>query len=790
MRLRALLFAGIALGASGAGAWHLADRAAEYLEERNLAQLSDSLKDANAGWLRVEVDGLRVELSGTAPDEAARFHAIEVARRTVAPDRVIDKIEVASPNAQAAPDFALELLRNDAEISLIGLVPAYDAADVVTADAIRSALAGKGVEGGITDMLETADYPAPDGWQESLDYALDVLSTLPRAKISVRLKQVDVMTVADSADDRAALETRLDAMRPDGVVLGLDISSPRPVITPFEVAYRYDGETGAFTACTAEDDAAVARIMEAAREVADTGPAPCAIGLGAPSPDWPDAVAAGIAALGALGGGTFTLTDTEAVLTGDARSTPQRLKAAETSLRASLPETYSLAVNAPPRMEVNAEGVEVYAPRFMATLEDDGQLRLGGVVRDETSRNAIQSYAAAMFGHDRVTDATVLDPDVPEGWPGRVIAGIDALGQIKEGDLVVTDGGLAIDGSGINEDDPEKIAALIGDRVENPTIAVRFDAEAAAAAERALVRARMSRPEICADEIDAILDSGSISFRAGSAEIEPASMGIIAAIADVLRSCPGARFEVAGHTDSQGEEALNERLSTGRADAVRAALEAQDIPLITFRTRGYGSQHPVASNATPDGRKSNRRIELLLFENAPAPEAGSETASADPDALTPQACASEVTEVLGRESIVFETGASAISLESQHVISDLAETLQKCAGSRFEIGGHTDSIGRAEVNERISAERAEAVRKALEAAGVPGTVTLSSRGYGAKNPVADNSTREGRALNRRIEMKLLAAAGINRQAAADDGTADAVGDGADAPMEDTADGSD
>lgn len=270
----------------------------------------------------------------------------------------------------------------------------------------------------------------------------------------------------------------------------------------------------------------------------------------------------------------------------------------------------------------------------------------------------------------------------------------------------------------------------------------------------------MSRPEICAEEIGAILSSGSINFRPGSTEIDPASRGVIAAIADVLRTCPGGEFEVAGHTDSQGRPEVNERLSTDRADAVREALEAQDLPLITFRARGYGARYPVADNESPDGRRANRRIELTLFKDAPEPDgpvARGDGAGAA-GLLDPESCASEVTELLGDEQIAFASGASTISAESESVIGDLAETLKSCAPAAFEIGGHTDSIGRADLNQRISAERAEAVRAALEAAGVPDTVTLSSRGYGSENPVADNGTSEGRAANRRIELKLLAAA--------------------------------
>jgi OOP family OmpA-OmpF porin len=153
-------------------------------------------------------------------------------------------------------------------------------------------------------------------------------------------------------------------------------------------------------------------------------------------------------------------------------------------------------------------------------------------------------------------------------------------------------------------------------------VAVRFDAEAAAAAQAAA----RSRPEICAEEIGAILEDGSIQFAAGSAEIDPESSGLIAAIADVLRGCPGAHFEIGGHTDSQGRDEVNQRLSEERAEAVRDAIEAEAPPLIMLTARGYGSERPVADNETDEGRAANRRIEVTLVVPGNQATASAETA--------------------------------------------------------------------------------------------------------------------------------------------------------------------
>lgn len=748
MRLRAVLFAGAALGLSGYAAWHAAQFATEYLETRDQSRVTELLAKAGEEWIGVEADGLLIRLSGEAPDEASRFRAVEVVRQAIDTDRIVDETGVVSPEPLEPPKFALELLRNDGDVSLIGLVPEKTARNVATSRVISDELARSDLGLGLTDMLETADYPAPEGWAESLAYALQVLASLPRAKISVEPSRVHVIAVADSAETKAFMERRLRSEQPESITLTLGISAPRPVITPFRAAYVLSGTTGRLEACSAEDDEAAATILAAARDAGLEQKPNCQIGLGSPSADWPEAVAGGIAALAELGGGRFEITDTTARLEGEAGTEPEVFKKVARSLDDALPDTYSLEIVAPPPAEQPGEAQQEETTVFVAVLTEDGNVTLEGAVRDETSKQAIHSYASALFGHDRIVDETVVDETVPEGWPARVLSGIDALHQTQEGRLAVTPGGIVVDGWGLLPDIGETVEEMLKDRGERVTVNVRFNAEAAAAEAKAEELAAMSQPEICAEEIGAILEAQSIQFRPGSADISPESRGVIAAIADVLRSCPGAQLEVAGHTDSQGREETNRALSTKRAEAVKAALEAQQLPLIIFRARGYGAEYPVAENDTEAGRRLNRRIELTLFEDSPA---GAEIAGG----LSPAECAARVNDVLGQDAIEFDVGASAISPSSQPVISALAETLRQCNGTRFEVGGYTDSLGEAGVNLRISAERAKAVLDALEAEGLPETVTLTSRGYGAENPIADNSTQEGRALNRRIEMHLL-----------------------------------
>ncbi|TIH42921.1 OmpA family protein, partial [Klebsiella pneumoniae] len=76
--------------------------------------------------------------------------------------------------------------------------------------------------------------------------------------------------------------------------------------------------------------------------------------------------------------------------------------------------------------------------------------------------------------------------------------------------------------------------------------------------------------------------------------------------------CPNATIEVAGHTDSDGEEAANQALSERRAQAVVDYLVRAGLPANRFTPIGYGSTQPLAGNESEDGKAQNRRIEFVV----------------------------------------------------------------------------------------------------------------------------------------------------------------------------------
>ena len=105
--------------------------------------------------------------------------------------------------------------------------------------------------------------------------------------------------------------------------------------------------------------------------------------------------------------------------------------------------------------------------------------------------------------------------------------------------------------------------------------------------------------------------TNNILFETGKATLKPESMAEIQRVAEYMKANPTARFEVQGHTDSQGSDKINDPLSQQRAEAVVKALEEQGVDPFNLRPVGKGSHEPVADNGTEEGRAQNRRVEFI-----------------------------------------------------------------------------------------------------------------------------------------------------------------------------------
>jgi OOP family OmpA-OmpF porin len=612
MRLRSYLPVAIALILAGlmslGGAWLAADR----IEAGARAEVGLALVRGGHDWAEVEADGLQVILTGTAPDEASRFNALTLAGSVVDAARVIDAMAILQADTLAPPRFGIEILRNDDGVSVFGLVPAStDRADLVA----RIVRASDGAR--VTDLVQTADFPEPQGWAATVDFALDAMEDVGRAKLSIAADSVAISAITESEADQRRLESALRADAPDGIVLTLDVRAPRPAITPFALRFVLGDGRARFDACSAATEEGRDRIVAAAVAAGFAEQAPCRIGLGAPSPAWPDAAVAAIQTLDRLGSGRVSLTDADVVLVARETVAQTDFDRETEGLQNALPDGFSLTAILETAEAPAPETPESGTVEFVATRSPEGLIQLRGRLRDDLAMAAVESFAHARFGIAGTRSSLRRLETVPPGWGLRVLAALEGLSLLNSGVVRVTPETVTLTGATGNADVPSIVAGLYADKLGDGgdfSVDVTYE-------ERLDPMAGLPTAEECVARINAVTAVRKITFDPGSSDIEAAALGTVDEVAEILRECQPVEMqvEIAGHTDSQGRESMNLRLSQARADAVLNAIMSRRVLVANIRARGYGEAEPIADNQTEEGREANRRIEFrLIREDAEA----------------------------------------------------------------------------------------------------------------------------------------------------------------------------
>lgn len=575
--------------------------AAMAVEDSSEIGVRRALDENDLLWVEVGVDGLQVILSGVAPTEAQRFNAVSVVGGQVDAARILDQMEVEATAAIAPPRFSAEILRNDSGISIIGLIPHVTDRDGLIADVRR-----RTGEDRVADLLESADYPVPRGWEDALGFAVTVLSRLPRSKISVDAGQIEITAISDSAEEKRALETELERAVPPGLNMVLKIAAPRPVITPFTLRFLIEDGQGRFDACSADTVDTANRILTAARDAAGlTGPETCTVGMGVPSPHWGTAAEMGIAALARLGQGTVTFADADVTLVAAIGTDQALFDRVVGELEADLPEVFALHAILP---QPEAGGDEGPA-EFVATLSPEGLVQLRGRLSDETLRKMADSFAKSAFGSENVYTAARVVDNLPENWPTRVLIGLEALAYLNNGSVIVSPDQVLVRGVTQREDARAAVAGLLSEKLGD---GVLYSLDITYRAPPPPEKIKPTAEE-CQEQLQTVQTGDKIAFEPGSATIAEESLGVMNRIADILKDCGEIRLEIQGHTDSQGRESMNLELSQARANSVLNELIARRVLTASYEARGYGETQPIADNKTEEGREANRRIEFHLI---------------------------------------------------------------------------------------------------------------------------------------------------------------------------------
>jgi OOP family OmpA-OmpF porin len=596
LALLAFLLAGVVMVSVALGA-------AKVIESRTQKVVSGKLAEAGIDWITVTTDGLQVRLAGTAPNEAARFRAVNKVGELIDASRIRDGLDVAPASAIEAPKFSVEMLRTEDEVQLSGLIPETPSEGGMTEADLAAAAAALAQGSELPDMLETADYPAPEGWNEALAFGLKALERLELSKVSVTAERVEVKAITDSADEKRKVEADLRGLAPETVQLVMEISAPRPVITPFSLRFVVDDEGARFDSCSADTDRARTQILRAAAAVGVTGTTVCQVGLGTPTPRWADAVSLGMRAVTELGSGSITFSDADVTLLAGSDVPQDVFDKVVGELETGLPDVFSLTSTLE-RKETATQG----PAEFTATLGETGRVELRGRLTDEMQRSAVDAFARSAFAGAEVLTATRLDAGLPDGWAVRVLAGLKALAEVKTGRLLVRPDLVEVTGVTGSTETRGRITQILSEALgqgQTFRVNVRYD-------EALDPLAALPTPEECAADVNAVIARTKITFTPASAEIATTARPVLDELAKILANCPAMQMEIGGHTDSQGSEGGNKALSQARAEAVLLALQGRRVDVSGMTAVGYGEAQPIADNGTEEGREANRRIEFVL----------------------------------------------------------------------------------------------------------------------------------------------------------------------------------
>ena len=185
------------------------------------------------------------------------------------------------------------------------------------------------------------------------------------------------------------------------------------------------------------------------------------------------------------------------------------------------------------------------------------------------------------------------------GAAGGAVAGAvlgQVIGKDTEGTLVGAAAGAAIGAAA---------GAGVGHMMDRQEAEMR---DALAASEAAAVRRE--------GDLLAITLKGDVSFDLDSDVVHPGLYTELDRIAQIMIKYPQTGILVEGHTDSTGSETYNQQLSERRASSVKNLLVQRGVQEFRINILGYGESRPVATNATPEGRQMNRRVEIRINPSA------------------------------------------------------------------------------------------------------------------------------------------------------------------------------
>ncbi|MCF6346018.1 MAG: OmpA family protein [Thiomicrorhabdus sp.] len=236
---------------------------------------------------------------------------------------------------------------------------------------------------------------------------------------------------------------------------------------------------------------------------------------------------------------------------------------------------------------------------------------LEGYVPDESVRNDVVEAAKARVGRSNVMDKLTIESGAPSGWSDSIKqAVIDQLKNYTSLTASFNNTDLSISGNVASVKLRDQLQQRSAQVLQSSYSLIEFNVEVNVIEEAATV---LVDAISCQKRFNDLLSTQIIYFETSKAVIQKKSDALIDELATVALKCPDTNIEIAGHTDSSGSHAMNQKLSEMRAKAIVKRLKEKNINEDRLTAIGYGETKPIADNKTEIGKAKNRRIEFKII---------------------------------------------------------------------------------------------------------------------------------------------------------------------------------
>lgn len=441
---------------------------------------------------------------------------------------------------------------------------------------------------------------APDAWPTAAAISLDQLALLKSGRVRMSGRNIEIQGEAPDEDTADRVRRSLKSNIPQAYRLTEKITAPEAETNEPAGGYTMGiVNTGTAVELTGyvPSEAARAALVDAVgarfpgRDVTDK----LEVLNGAPE-GWQQCIVAGLAALPHLKTGRAVLTDQALAVSGStddfgvAEATPADVKAAAGQTCVT-------------NVDIKFTGASRTDLEWAAARERQGYVTLTGEAPSASAKRRVLQYAQDAFPEASVSDQMRIVGGAEEPWLTAATRGLSQLAVLRRGEVSLNGKQLRLTGVAESDALAERVRKTMASGLPSGVVA-EVDVNALNETQREADR--------CETLMRATTARGIINFERARADLTNDSTETLREVADIANECPRFRIEIEGHTDSEGTDERNQRLSDRRAASVARYLVRLGVSPDRLTTIGYGATRPIADNDTARGRARNRRIEFVV----------------------------------------------------------------------------------------------------------------------------------------------------------------------------------